>query len=427
MEKAYRPRKITAACISSTAKLDPPAKPREIRDHNAGLILRHQPSGYLGLYAELGRGKRERICDAREIPDTSKSMTMAMARERAKILRGESAGGRDFKSERAHSRRIPTLDEYLNEKREDSYGWHLIHNNKTGAATLARLKSCFKRHGNKRLDELTPNVLDAWATRRRRKVTAETVNRDVAALKSSLNKAVKWNLLTDSPLRGYAPLKVDRSKKTLRPLTDAEIDKLREALEAREERIRTERQGGNQWRAERGYDLKPSLDGQYVDNLLPAVEVSLATGMRRGELLALTWDAVDLKRQTIYLEGEETKSYQSREIPLNDYVVKILRKWNLQQGRPRDGYVFPGPTGHVANLKKSFGAVLDAAEIKRETPQGRLTWHSLRHTFGTRLGAAGVDPQTLRELMGHADLATTQRYLQSDEDRRRDAVARLVQ
>ena len=425
----YRPRKITAQTIRAVAKLNPPERPREIRDKQSGLILRHQPSGYLGLYADLGRGKRERICNARDITDESNTLTMGRAKQRARILRGESAGGRDFAQERAAARRVPTLSEYLNDSRDDNYGWHLVHDpkHKTGNATLARLKSCFEKDfGRKKISNITPDLLDAWTARRRRDVTAETVNRDVAALKAALNRAVEWNKIPQSPLRGYKPLTVDRAKRTQRPMTEDEITKLRAALEAREERIRRERKSGNEHRAQRGYELLPSLEGQYVDNLLPAVELSLATGMRRGELLALRWENLDLKRQMIHLEGEDTKSSQSRDIPLNDYITGILRKWNMQHGRPAKGYIFAGGDTHVVNLKKSYHAVLEAAGIARVTKQGRMTWHSLRHTFGTRLGAAGVDPQTLRELMGHADLTTTQRYLQSDDERRRKAVAALV-
>ena len=68
-----------------------------------------------------------------------------------------------------------------------------------------------------------------------------------------------------------------------------------------------------------------------------------------------------------------------------------------------------------------------AAGIKRVNRKGeRVNWHSLRHTFGSLLGAAGVDATTLMKLMGHANLETTQRYLHTDAERKRAAVERLV-
>jgi len=428
-DNPYRPQRITVALINALVKQGPLHDfPKEIRDKSAGLILRHQPSGYLGLYAELGYGKRERVCDARTIIDNSHDQTLGMAKERARILRGEAAGGRDFKGERQAKRGVPTLAEYLDKSRPDSYAWFIENDpdHRSADKTLARLRSSFlKPFGRRRLDNIKPKDVDAWRVKRAREVTRETVNRDLSSLRAALNKAVAWRLIPDNPLRGYQLLTVDPHKKSLRPVTDDEITALRDALAAREDRIRMERASGNRWRAERGYVLLPSLEAQYVDALLPAVELSLATGMRRGELLALTWDHVHLKRHTVNVAGETTKSYATREIPLNDHVVSILRKWNLQHGRPTSGYVFPGAAGHVANLKKSFYATLEAAGIERVTAHGRVTWHSMRHTFGSRLGAAGVDPQTLKELMGHADLKTTQRYLRSDAERRRAAVEQL--
>jgi site-specific recombinase XerD len=81
----------------------------------------------------------------------------------------------------------------------------------------------------------------------------------------------------------------------------------------------------------------------------------------------------------------------------------------------------------VKNLRHAYQPVLAKAGIPRVDDRGqRVNWHSLRHTFGSLLGAAGADPETLRELMGHADLATTQRYLHTDQDRKRAAVELLA-
>jgi site-specific recombinase XerD len=81
----------------------------------------------------------------------------------------------------------------------------------------------------------------------------------------------------------------------------------------------------------------------------------------------------------------------------------------------------------VASLKKSYHGILAAAGINRVNRKGeRVNWHSLRHTFGSLLGAAGVDATTLMKLMGHANLETTQRYLHTDEERMRAAVEQLA-
>jgi len=169
------------------------------------------------------------------------------------------------------------------------------------------------------------------------------------------------------------------------------------------------------------------LTGKYVDTLQPAIEISLATGLRRGELFSLTWAHVDLDNCEIRIKGEKTKSYQTRKIPLNDRTVSVLRKWKLQQGRTRDNLVFQGNNGRqLTSLKKSYYKVIKDAGIVRVTDDISLNWHSLRHTFGTRLGQAGVDPATIKKLMGHASLLTTQRYLHSDEVQMREAIEKLA-
>ncbi len=153
---------------------------------------------------------------------------------------------------------------------------------------------------------------------------------------------------------------------------------------------------------------------------------SLETGLRRSELFALEWPCVDFGEKSLRVEGKTAKTFQTREIPLNSAAVSVLRRWWLQLGQPKAGPVFAMDGERLGSLRKSFAAVLKAAGIKN-TKAGRISWHSLRHSFGTRLGAAGADAATLRDLLGHADLAVTNRYLHSDAQRKRAAVDLLAQ
>ena len=140
----------------------------------------------------------------------------------------------------------------------------------------------------------------------------------------------------------------------------------------------------------------------------------------------MTWAQVKLNTSEITVKGENTKSFQTRIIPLNKHTVSVLRNWKLQQVHSKDELVFPGKSGKLTSLRKSFYPLLEDAQIKRVEGDVSLNWHSLRHTFGTRLGQAGVDPATIKKLMGHADLKTTQRYLHTDEDRMRAAIEKMV-
>jgi integrase len=205
-------------------------------------------------------------------------------------------------------------------------------------------------------------------------------------------------------------------------LTAAEKAKLVAALEARDTKKRAERASGNEWRAARGQQLLPQITG-FADALTPAVITSLETGLRRNECLSLEWPAVDFAEKTMRVEGATAKTYETRELPLNATAYTTLRDWWLQRGQPKAGRVFTADGEPIKNLKRSYHKVLAEAGIKRvNAKRERVNWHSLRHTFGSLLGAAGADPVTIMKLMGHANLATTQRYLHSDTDRKRAAV-----
>ncbi|MDX9973346.1 MAG: tyrosine-type recombinase/integrase [FCB group bacterium] len=422
----YTPQPITAALLKRAAKWANPDRPREIRDAKTGMILRHQPTGRLTLYVEIGRGKRERLADVQEIIDPEHEITFEAVRRSAKVARGEDASGRNFKAERAAVRAIPTLSEYMNDAEEGTYGYWLTHNRKSGATSLDRLRYCFEEsYGARKLHEITRADIEGWRTKRTRKgLSPKTINRDVAQLHAGMEKAVEWRILTENPLRGLKPLKVDKHEKPLRAFTPEELESLRAYLAQRDEKTRQARDRANQWRLARHKEPLPEITG-YADALTPTVEISIETGLRQGELFALEWDMVDLKGAAIHVPGRITKAHSTRTIPLNSAAAAVLRAWNMQNGRPTKGLIFAGESGAYKSLRKALYAAITAAGIERVTQQGRLAWHSLRHTFGTRLGAAGCDVQTLKELMGHADIATTQQYLHTTEDRKREAVARL--
>jgi len=419
----YRPQQITGELIRKLVKAEPPQTPREIRDRSAALILRHQPSGYVGLYANLGRGKRERICDASRIVDPNSSLTLNMVKAQARRLQVQHGDGRDFSAERETQRAIPTLKAYL----QDTYGPWVKQNRRSGAATLKRIESLFlEEFGGAKVSELTPSKLEPWRSRRQRtNVAAETINRDLVALRAALARAVRLEIIPENPLRKIERAQVDRHKRVVRALTAAEKSALIEGLAARDDKKREQRASANEWRDERGYEGLATI-GRFSDVLTPAVIVSLETGLRRGELFALQWPAVDLKKKSLRVKGATTKTYETREIPLNAAAVACLRDWWLQRGQPKSGLVFTLDGEAIGNLKKSYHAVLKAVGIERIDGKGeRVNWHSLRHTFGSLLGAANVDPTTLMKLMGHANLETTQRYLHTDEDRKRAAVELL--
>ena len=149
----------------------------------------------------------------------------------------------------------------------------------------------------------------------------------------------------------------------------------------------------------------------YGDHLTPAILISLNTGLRRGELTALTWEDVNLEARMLTVRAAAAKSGKSRHVPLNNEAMMVLQQWQRQQPT---GRLFP-----VRSFKTAWGALMATAKIDN------FRWHDMRHDFASRLVMAGVDLNTVRELMGHADLKMTLRYAHLAPAHLAEAVAKL--
>jgi integrase len=164
-----------------------------------------------------------------------------------------------------------------------------------------------------------------------------------------------------------------------------------------------------------------AVPGAYRDLDEALFLTAAMTGLRLGELRALRWRDVDWRAGKVrvrrnYVQGEYTtpKSRRGRSVPLADEVAGVLdrlaRAAACDQPEPDpDDLVFAhpltgGPLGDRAILRR-YRRALKAVGLD-ET----LRFHDLRHTFGTRMAAAGVPMRTLQEWLGHANMTTTERY-----------------
>jgi integrase len=156
------------------------------------------------------------------------------------------------------------------------------------------------------------------------------------------------------------------------------------------------------------------------------------TGLRQGELLGLRWRDVDFPARKLrvvspYVRGEfgDPKSEGSgRSVPMADRVAVALQALRKASFYPRDeDLVFCHPeTGRPldrSKLIRRFKQALKRAGVRD------ITFHELRHTFGTRMAAAGTPLRTLQHWLGHADSKTTQIYSHyQPHDQEADAVDR---
>ena len=397
------------AAITADLLKKPPAGPCEVWDTKLpGLVLRIRESGRASYVVVYGRGKKETL-------GRVDALTPAQARELAKGVLGDVAHGKDLQAER-RKRKAGTLRAFI----DNQYGPWVTANRKSGDSTLARLLTTYPDSIlNRPIAELSAFQLEQWRTQRRKAgLQDSTINRDLDALRGVLSKAVEWKLIADHPMRHVKRAKVDVTGR-LRYLSAEEEARLRAVLVVREGSRQAGRERFNAWRAERGYKTLPAF-GTYSDHIAPITLLALNTGLRRGELLGLTWGDVDLLQARLTVRGASAKSGITRHVPLNTEAVSVLRRW-----KPADAAesapVFPGPDGGAMfSLKTAWAKVATAATLDG------FTFHDLRHTFASKLVQRGVDLNTVRELLGHADIKMTLRYSQLAPEHRAAAVAKLV-
>jgi integrase len=139
---------------------------------------------------------------------------------------------------------------------------------------------------------------------------------------------------------------------------------------------------------------------------------ALNTGMRRGEILNLKWDQVDLVTGCITVT--KTKRGKQRKIPINEAVRHVLES----QSRG-SVYVFHRNGKPAKSVRTAFEQSVKKADISH------CRFHDLRHTFATRLVLGGVSLPVVKELLGHSTITTTMRYAHPTPESKKSAVALL--
>ena len=316
-------------------------------------------------YRFNGRRRREKVGDSQELAEN------AMHKIRTEIAENKFLDVRKEKQVRFEEFADRFLEQYCKTH-------HKCYMESSGSNIKA-----LKRHlSGKYLHEITPQVIEKFKAERLKEVSSSTVNRALATLKSLFNRAIDWGEYDGAnPVKKVKFLKEPNHR--LRFLEKEEIAKL--------------------------IDSSP-------EHLIPIVIVAVNTGMRLGETLNLKWKDVDLKREILYLYN--TKNGKRREIPINDQVKAALIK--IQN--PKNEYVFCREDGSlIRDIRKPFFTALKKSGIIN------FRWHDLRHTAASHLVMAGIDLNTVRELLGHSSLEMTLRYAHLSPNHKKRAVDVLSQ
>lgn len=141
-----------------------------------------------------------------------------------------------------------------------------------------------------------------------------------------------------------------------------------------------------------------------------AFSVAYGAGLRASEVVSLKISDIDSDAMTLAIE--QGKGRKDRKAKLSPHLLVVLRDW-YRAARP-PVWLFPSRFGafdHISprQLSRQFVHAVDAAEIKS---RGRITLHTLRHSFATHLLEDGVDIRVIQVMLGHAKLETTSIYAQ---------------
>lgn len=221
-------------------------------------------------------------------------------------------------------------------------------------------------------------------------LSPRTVGHMHRVLRQAMQQAVRWQVLARNPADAVRPPKVERSK--MRALDPSETAAL--------------------------------LDALHSSRLFMPVLLAITTGMRRGEITALRWRAIDLANAQMAVlasaeqtasgvREKETKSGRARTVSLTGLAVEELRRHKARQAEEllRLGI---RQTDDVHIVAQVDGQPLMPQSLTHEfsrfiasTMLPRVRFHDLRHTHATQLLASGVHPKIAQERLGHANIGTT--------------------
>lgn len=286
-----------------------------------------------------------------------------------------------------------TLEQYLKE-------WLAAHKHTIRPRSWERYEAIIRLHLVPTLGKLTLQKLTAQHLDRlyRQKLEDGLKPKTVAAihtmLHTALDKAVKLGLVGRNVCEMASPPRVVRKE-----ITPLNLEQIRQLLEA--------------------------AKGHPQETLFI---LALATGMRRGELLGLKWQDIDLERGVLrisralvrlptgqgYAEAETKTAKSRRSIALTAFAVEALKKHREIQQQWRDAagafwqdndYVFCKPMGE--HLDPGYDVLVQLKKLLDKVGLPNIRFHDLRHSTATLLLSKGVHPKIVQEILGHSEIGMT--------------------
>jgi integrase len=366
-------------------KLAPPATGNRIYYEGHGFGLRVTAAGarsfILSYRNRDGRARRLTIGDFGAGAWSSAAARTEAAELRHRIDRGEDPLG-ELQDERHAETVADLVARFLAE-----------HGSRLKPKTLVDYRRMISRHvlpalGRHKVRGVTFTDVDRLH-RQVSKTASYQANRVLAVCSVMFGLAIRWKMRTDNPCRDIAR---NREHNRERYLSDAELARLLAAL-----------------------------DG-YRDQRTAAIfRILLLTGSRRGEVLTMRWEDVDVGAGSWVKPHGRTKTKEQHTVPLSAAARAVLAELALEAVDP-SGFIFPagrGASGPMQTVEKPWRTICQAAGI------ANLRTHDLRHSYASMLASSGIGLHVIGRLLGHRKPSTTARYSHLTDTSLRDATERV--
>ena len=287
-----------------------------------------------------------------------------------------------------------TLDKYFEE-------WIKVKESQVKESTIRNYRIYYNTHispvlGRKKIKSIERREINAMLDLAKEQLSPTSCNNVVRIIKGILKEAVIDDIITKSPAEGVKMLKASQKA----------VDTYHRALSIEEQTAFMQ-------------ELKGSFFYEYF-------ALMLSTGMRSGEVSALTWNDIDYKENVIHITKTVTRAGSTfqigdtpksdagrRDIPMTASVRSILADQKAKCSKisiPMGGsLVFPSAFGnimHNSSINRCIDVTLKSLEDKGIHIEP-FTSHAMRDTFATRYIEQGGTPQTLKTILGHSSLSIT--------------------
>ncbi|MDA2920583.1 site-specific integrase [Desulfobacterota bacterium AH_259_B03_O07] len=272
---------------------------------------------------------------------------------------------------------VPTLqefsDRYIEYQRE-------VKQKRTWRKDLEHVRKWNIIFGARKLSDIHAKDIDDYKHKRLSEVKPATVNRELEVLRNLFYLAKRWKeFYGENPVSESGLLSVNNQK---------------ERILSREE--------------------EQQLLNASAPHLKSIIITALNTGMRKSEILSLSWEDIDFENDFIKVRHTISKNKKSRKVPVSSFLRIMLLEQKMKTGYSENVFLSPDGESYTRpdSLKRCFEGARKRAKIED------LRFHDLRHTFATRAIEAGGSIVALSKILGHASIQTTMRYLHPDDSLR---------